>query len=159
MAMGLPWQEVVVMRTPRCFHPQPLPATPSGSLGPLNLLPTQQHSLLPDIFQAPLSYIQYLLYPSISFPPPPHPLSSFLLPAFSPLTIPPLILSLILLSSSQLSSYSSSKTALPKEQAHCLLPASFPTNSRMSVFLNYCHGVFPSYGSDSTQEVTLLVGT
>ena len=140
------------MRTPRCFHPQPLPATPSASLGPLNLLPTQQHSLLPDIFQAPLSYNEYLLYPSTSFPPPPHPLIFLSPPCFlSPAHASP-HLTLILLSSSQLSSYSSSKTALPKEQAHCLLPASFPTNSGMSVFLNYCHGVVPSHGSDSTHS-------
>ena len=108
----------------------------------------------------PLCPIEYLLYPSTSLPPPPHSLI-FLSPYcfFSPAHAP-LILSFILLSSFQLSSYSSSKTALPKEQAHCLLPAGFPSNSSMSVFLNYCHGVFPSHGSDSTHSgVTQLVGT
>ena len=89
MAMGLPWQEVVAIRTPRCFHPQPLPATPSGSLGPLNVL-LQSAALSPPWYlSGPSVLLSTFCTPLPPSLPHPTPLSSFLLPAFSPLPMPP----------------------------------------------------------------------
>lgn len=89
MAMGLPWQEVVAMRTARCFHAQPLPATPPGSLGPLNLLPHSAALSPPWYISGPSVLLSTFCAPLPPSLPHPTPLSSFLLPAFSPLPMPP----------------------------------------------------------------------